>query len=194
MDKFWRMVAHKLPLTAAVQCGRCCSLILQQFQKDGLRQFFEVFALRHDIEVDHGVVDAHALQLNGLVHIRQVEQLYHIVDLDQADEVLFAESLQSVKSVLVGCHEHVNGLVRVLNFDKLVRVDELEQLFECWQANVLHTDHLFLCLTHTNTEHIFKEIASRSQDTLVRFNFGITYDKGHVSEVLIIQHLQQVLW
>lgn len=107
-------------MAKAAHYGRSCSLVLQQFQEDGLRQFFEVFALRHHIEVDHGVVDAHALQLHGLVHVRQVKQLYHIVDLDQANKILFTESFQPIKSILVGSHEYVNGLVCVLNFDELV--------------------------------------------------------------------------
>jgi hypothetical protein len=49
-----------------------CSFVLQQFEKDGLGQFFEVFTLCDYIKVDHGVIDAHALEFHSLVHIRQV--------------------------------------------------------------------------------------------------------------------------
>lgn len=170
------------------------SLVLEQFQKDGFGQFLEVFALGHDIEVDHCVIDAHPLQLDGLVHVRQVQQLYHVIDFDQADQVLLAQSLQPIKPVLVRGHQYIDRLVRILDFDQLVRIYELEQFFEGRQAYVLYADHGVLRLTHADTEHVLKEVATRGQDALVGLHFRVADDEGHVGEVFVLEHLQQVFW
>jgi len=60
------------------------------------------------------------------VHIRKVQQLHYILQVDKCDKELLAQSLEAIESVLVGCHQHVDGLVGILKLKQLVRVDELE--------------------------------------------------------------------
>jgi hypothetical protein len=133
---------------------------LEQLQQDCLAQLLEVLTLGDDIEVHHRIVDAHALKLDGLVHVTQVQKLNNVVKLDQGNQVLLAQSLQPVQAVLVCCHQNVNGLIGVLDLDKLVRIDEFQKLLESWKGDVLHANDRFLGLSHANAEHVLEEVAS----------------------------------
>ena len=102
------------------------SFVLQKLEKYGFGQLLEVFPFGDNIKVAHRVVNAHSFEFNRLVHVRQAKQLDDVLQVDQRDEVLLAESLEPVEAVLVGRHEHVDGLVDVFDAPQLVRIDELE--------------------------------------------------------------------
>lgn len=104
------------------------SLVLEEFKKDALGQLLEVVLLSDNIEVGHRVVDAHALKLHGLVHVAQVKEFNHIVQVYHSHQVLFAQPLQSIKPIFVGRNQDVNCLVRRLEgtiaTSKLICINE----------------------------------------------------------------------
>ena len=114
------------------------SLVLEQLKQNQLTELFELFALRHNVEVLHRVVDAHALQLHRLVQIGKVQQLNHIFEVNQSHQELLAQPLQPVQSVLVRRHKHVDCLVQAGKVCQLVRINKLEQLPESGKRDVLH--------------------------------------------------------
>ena len=102
------------------------SLVLEQFKQNQFTELFELFTLRHNVEVLHRVIDAHALQLHRLVQIGKIKQLNHVLEVNQSHQKLLAQPLQPVQSVLVRRHKHVDCLVQAGKICQLVRVDELE--------------------------------------------------------------------
>ena len=49
------------------------SFVLQKLEEYAFRKLLDVLALRHDVKELHGVIDAHPLELQRLVHVAQIE-------------------------------------------------------------------------------------------------------------------------
>ena len=75
---------------ALLQLSALTSFVLQKLKQDTFREFLEVFPLCHYVEVLHRKVDAHPLQLHGLVHVTQVQQLDHVLQVNHGHQVLLA--------------------------------------------------------------------------------------------------------
>ena len=75
---------------ALLQLSALTSFVLQKLKQDTFREFLEVFPLGHYVEVLHRKVDAHPLQLHGLVHVTQVQQLDHVLQVNHGHQVLLA--------------------------------------------------------------------------------------------------------
>ena len=60
------------------------------------------------------------------MHITHIEQFDYVLKVDQLDEELLAEALQSIKAILVGSDEYVDRLLGTIQIAQLIRIDELE--------------------------------------------------------------------
>lgn len=97
---------------------------MEQLKEDALGEFLEVFPFGDDVEVSHGEVDAHAFEFHSLMHVTQVEQLDDVFEVDDGDQLLLAQPLQPVKSVLVRRYQDFNNMVIRQRLRDLVCVDE----------------------------------------------------------------------
>ena len=126
------------------------------------------------------------------MHVCQVQQLYHVVQVDQRHQKLLAQSFEPIEPIFICGHQHIDCLVRGLESRQLVRIDELQKFLECWQVYVLHRDHRLLGLSHAHRKHILKEAAPARQDTPVAPNFGIANHKRHVRELAALEQGQHL--
>jgi len=127
------------------------------------------------------------------VHITKIQQLNNVIELYQTNQIFLTEALKSVQSIFVSGHKHVDCLVCILNFYKLVWINKLKKFLESWKVDILHADNRFLSFSHPNTEHILKEIATRRKDALMSFHLSVSHNKCHVGKIFWLKHPKEIL-